>query len=98
MKEYLNLKVLPYAQITGSEGSSIEERFTNYSAFSSVIDGSLHDYYHYYISSGDYAVKESEERVNGVAKTIQYQYNEYGQVTEETMIDSENNKLITVEV
>ena len=94
-EEYLNLKVLPYAQITGSEGSSIEERFTNYSAFSSVIDGSLHDYYHYYISSGDYAVKESEERVNGVAKTIQYQYNEYGQVTEETMIDSENNKLIT---
>ena len=94
-EDILNLKVSPYASIYGIDWSNIQDAFGFYQGFPEVLGGSLYDYYNYYITRGEYALKKSQESVNTIAKTTEYKYNELGQVIEQTLIDADNNKLAT---
>lgn len=94
-QDFINLRVLPYYKISGVGSGGIEKAFSLYPLFERAIGGSLHDYYNYYITRGEYVVKESRETIDGVRKTTQYSYNELGQVIEQTLIDEDNNQFIT---
>lgn len=98
-EDHINLKVSRYAQIMDGPSimEDVEEYFSTpgYGNYAVAIGGSLHDYYNYYITSGEYAVKESRESQDGVTKTIRYKYNGIGQTIEETLIDSDNSNLTT---
>lgn len=90
--DHLNLRVSLYCKI--SDGN-IERIFTDYPNFADAIGGSLHDYYNYYITSGDYVVKESRESKDGVTRIIRYRYNDLGQVTEEAQIRADGDTFTT---
>lgn len=92
-RDYLNLRVLSYCNIYGP-ASGIKEIFSTHTDFSTATEGSLYDYYNYYITSGEYVVKESKEFNDGVYKTVRYKYNELGQIIEETLVNSEGNEQI----
>ncbi len=87
--DHLNLGVSRFARITdrGNPMGRAEERFSapGFSNFGVAINGSLHDYYNYYITSGEYAVKKSREYKDGVTRITSYNYNAIGQVSEEIL-------------
>ncbi len=98
-KDHLNLKVNRYAHILdqGATLSDIEHLFSaplnhNYAV---AIEGSLHDYYNYYITSGEYAVKESREMKDGVTRIACYRYNDLGQIVEESLAGAGSDTLTT---
>lgn len=93
-KDYLNLRVLPYYYLFGGASGTVEAAFSSYPEFANAMSGSLYDYYNYYITSAEYAVKESRELLNGVYKTTRYKYNPLGQVSEETLVQSDSSERI----
>ena len=90
-KDYLNLRVLPYISFYG-EGGLTQENLCYYSDFVNATDGSLYDYYNYYITSGEYKIKESTEYRDGVYLTTRYKYNALGQVSEQTDVESDGSE------
>ena len=90
-KDYLNLRVLPYISFYG-EGGLTQENLCYYSDFVNATDGSLYDYYNYYITSGEYKIKESTEYRDDVYLTTRYKYNALGQVSEQTDVESDGSE------
>ena len=94
--DLLNLHVSPYCILYGSGASAVKTSLSIYPEFLNASGGTLYDYYNYYITSGEYKVSKSQESINGAnVKTTLYKYNELGQVSEQTVIDSDGSKLIT---
>lgn len=91
-RDYQNLRVLPYIHFYGDGSGPIEENLYNYYDFVNATDGSLYDYYNYYITSGEYKVKESTEYRDGVYLTTRYKYNALGQVSEQTDVESDGSE------
>lgn len=98
-KDHMNLRVSRFAHLVDGSAmlTGIEKLFSapGYSNWGVAIGGSLHDYYNYYITSGEYAVKESAELKDGATRTTRYKYNAIGQVTEETLTVSDGGTLTT---
>lgn len=98
-KDYMNLRVSRFAWLMDgpSRLTGIEKLFSapGKSNWGVAIGGSLHDYYNYYITSGEYAVKESRETTDGVTRVVRYGYNDLGQMTEESLLESDGDTRTT---
>jgi len=101
-EQHLNLRVVDYADITGVEAEIIKDRFSEYPYaygyrdFPSTLEGSLYDYFNYYINTGLLMLETSTETRDGVTKTTRYSgYNQYGQPGQMAMYDSKGDSMIT---
>ncbi|GHT00095.1 hypothetical protein FACS189421_11700 [Bacteroidia bacterium] len=63
--------------------------------FTEAVDGSLFDYYNYYITTGLPVVKSSTETQDGISKTTFYDYNHLGLPTKVKAIDSRGGSIST---
>lgn len=98
-KDHMNLRVSRFARITDRMGTytEVEKLFSapGKTNFGNAIGGSLHDYYNYYITSGEYAVKESRETKDGATRIACYKYNGIGQMAEEAIAVLSGDTLAT---
>lgn len=89
-QEHLNLRVSAYF-----DRSFLPSYYYDLPDFQEAINGSLYDYYNYYLSEGTYALVQSREFRDGVYVTTTYRYNELGQLAEQSVAESDGSQLVT---
>lgn len=100
--ETLNLGVTRYADIvekgniSGYSAEFIRNNLHSLLEFSSEIDGTLFDYYNYYITTGMPALGSSVEYKDGVTTTTVYSdYKSFGLPSQMQVTNSDGNNMIT---
>ena len=103
--ETLNLGVTQYADLInyGADGPGADHIKNNLNgttgemkAFASLVNGTLYDYYNYYITTGIPVIASSEESLDGVTTTTTYSgHNEIGLARQVQVTKSNGDNLIT---